>query len=138
MGTMNTVTGPDPRFPTLRPGWAAVPEVIRWEQDLLVVVRVVLDEADPTVLDTWMLSMTPDPEGKEPQMRLALTGGVAVWRREDPQGTVVSLISGGEDGLDSIEWTWEQLVNTCGPGAWEQRIYHGDDFAAADAFHRGV
>lgn len=133
---MNSVTGPDPRFPGLRPGWAAVPEVIRWDQDMLVVVEIRLEEATEGMVDRWMLTMTPDPEGTAPPTTLALTGGVAVWRRETPGGTVVSLFSGGEDGLDSVEWTWEELVTACGPGRWEQRIYHEDDVAAADVFHR--
>lgn len=139
-----------------RPGWAG--GVDGWTEDCLVEVSVKIVPSGsareavaprlPTeacapapsagvwkavrdALDAWMLGLTPDPDGRGPREAFGLWGGASVRRWEDSGCVRLSILSGGQDGPDSVESVYdeaEEAVLAVDPRAsvlWIQDVYPG-------------
>ena len=82
-------------------------------------------------LDAWMLGLTPDPDGRGPREAFGLWGGASVRRWEDSVCVRLSILSGGQDGPDSVESVYdeaEEAVLAVDPRAsvlWIQDVYPG-------------
>ena len=140
----------------VRPGWAG--GVDGWTEDCLVEVSVKIVPSGgareavaprlPTeacapapsagvwkavrdALDAWMLGLTPDPDGRGPREAFGLWGGASVRRWEDSGCVRLSILSGGQDGPDSVESVYdeaEEAVLAVDPRAsvlWIQDVYPG-------------
>ena len=140
----------------VRPGWAG--GVDGWTEDCLVEVSVKIVPSGsareavaprlPTeacapapsagvwkavrdALDAWMLGLTPDPDGRGPREAFGLSGGASVRRWEDSGCVRLSILSGGQDGPDSVESVYdeaEEAVLAVDPRAsvlWIQDVYPG-------------
>lgn len=127
------------RTQPLCPGWRAMDDPSEWTQEHLVVVVTDLTETSPEnrhdlreCINSWMRSLTHDPAATEPPEVSAMTGGVGVGRCDTTEGVRIVLVSGGEDGLDSVEMTWEDLrdlVHDAVPSCvltWQQREFDED------------
>ena len=117
----------------VRPGWAGGVE--GWTEDCLVEVSVKIVPSvgareavaprSPTevcapapsanawkavrdALDAWMLGLTPDPEGRGSREAFGLWGGASVRRWEDSGCVRLSILSGGQDGPDSVESVYDE------------------------------
>lgn len=139
-----------------RPGWAG--GVDGWTEDCLVEVSVkIVPSGSPReavaprlpteacapapsagvwkavrdALDAWMLGLTPDPDGRGPREAFGLWGGASVRRWEDSGCVRLSILSGGQDGPDSVESVYdeaEEAVLAVDPRAsvlWIQDVYPG-------------
>jgi len=140
----------------VRPGWAG--GVDGWTEDCLVEVSVkIVPSGSPReaiaprlsteacapassagvwkavrdALDVWMLGLTPDPDGRGPREAFGLWGGASVRRWEDSVCVRLSILSGGQDGPDSVESVYdeaEEAVLAVDPRAsvlWIQDVYPG-------------
>ncbi len=140
----------------VRPGWAG--GVDGWTEDCLVEVSVkIVPSGSPReaiaprlsteacapassagvwkavrdALDAWMLGLTPDPDGRGPREAFGLSGGASVRRWEDSGCVRLSILSGGQDGPDSVESVYdeaEEAVLAVDPRAsvlWIQDVYPG-------------
>ena len=140
----------------VRPGWAG--GVDGWTEDCLVEVSVKIVpsgsareavaprlsteacapapsagvwKAVRDALDAWMLGLTPDPDGRGPREAFGLWGGASVRRWEDSVCVRLSILSGGQDGPDSVESVYdeaEEAVLAVDPRAsvlWIQDVYSG-------------
>lgn len=140
----------------VRPGWAG--GVDGWTEDCLVEVSVkIVPSGSPReaiaprlsteacapassagvwkavrdALDAWMLGLTPDPDGRGPREAFGLWGGASVRRWEDSGCVRLSILSGGQDGPDSVESVYdeaEEAVLAVDPRAsvlWIQDVYPG-------------
>lgn len=86
------------------------PATARWTQDHLIRITACIapssadaSEAVDQALAAWFTACTADPEATLPHSHAALSGGSALERHRAGDAHVVVIISGGEDGLDSVE-----------------------------------
>lgn len=152
-----------------RPGWAGGVE--GWTEDCLVEVSVKIVPSagareavaprSPTevcapapsanawkavrdALDAWMLGLTPDPEGRGAREAFGLWGGASVRRWEDSGCVRLSILSGGQDGPDSVESVYdeaEEAVLAVDPKAsvqWMQDVYSGAPFTGRPSHARAA
>lgn len=95
----------------------------RWDQEHVITLDLILTPREVQtrhdlhrILKSWFESFSPDPEPPPAGERRAVSGGVGItWAdNEDaaaPDQQRITLISGGEDGIDSISWTYHELID---------------------------
>lgn len=97
----------------------------RWSQEHVITLGLVLTpravgarHALHRVLKSWFESFSPDPGPAPSGERRAVSGGVGItWADDCSQDAgardreVLTLISGGEDGIESISWMYEELID---------------------------
>lgn len=120
-----------------------------WTQDHLVrIIATVAPTSDAAAeefeaaLAEWFTSCTPDSQSRRPQGYAAVSGGSALERFRADTTHIVTVLSGGEDGLDSARWevdTLQELRDRVDPSAAISTIEqwrHEDEDAWHDAVHR--
>ena len=97
----------------------------RWSQEHVITLGLVLTprtaearHALHRVLQSWFEAFSPDPVPAPPGIRRAVSGGVGITWADggNPEAGArvreeLTLISGGEDGIESISWTYEELMD---------------------------
>ncbi len=97
----------------------------RWTQDHVITLHLIVTpraaearQALHRVLQSWFEAFSPDPAPAPSGERRAVSGGVGITWADDCGGNAaardheaVVLISGGEDGIESISWTYEELID---------------------------